>query len=54
MAVDQTHFTLVSDEEISEINTNKTAASKNIDRAIKSWSAEWHGQNVVKPEVLMY
>ena len=40
MAVDQAHnFPLVSDEEISEINTNITAASKNIARATKSWMA---------------
>ena len=30
MAVDQARFPLVSDEEISQINTSKTAASKNI------------------------
>ena len=43
MAVDQVRFPLVSDEEISEINklTGKTAASKNIARATKTWMAAW-------------
>ena len=33
MAVDQARFPLVSDEEVSEINTSKTAISENITRA---------------------
>ena len=41
MAVDQARFPLVSDEEISEINTSKTAASKNIAQASKTWMAAW-------------
>ena len=43
MAVDQFHFLLVQDAEISEINklTVKTAASKNIARATKTWMAAW-------------
>ena len=43
MAVDQFHFLLVQDAEISEINklTVKTAASKDIARATKTWMAAW-------------
>ena len=37
MAIDQARFPLVSDEEIPEINSNKTAASKNIARLTKTW-----------------
>ena len=41
MAVDQARFPLVSDKEISETNTSKTAASKNIARGTKTWMAAW-------------
>ena len=37
----QEQFPLVSNEEISEINSSKTAASKNIAPATKTWVAVW-------------
>ena len=39
MVVDQANFPLVSDEEVTEIHTNKIAAS--IARATKKWMAAW-------------
>ena len=39
MAVDQARFSLVLDEEITEIN--ETAASKNTARATKTWMSAW-------------
>ena len=41
IAVDHARFPLVSDEEISEMNTNKSQPPKNIARATKSWTAGW-------------
>ena len=48
MAVDQARFPLVLDEEISEINTSETPASKiSLEQPKHGWQ---HGQNGVKPE----